>query len=103
MDAWKQADKEWIHRNDTHQEAHHQEMVQALWVEESAQARQEGWRPTWKKPKLGKLEGAIPRPKANSREVGEMEGVKESTSDTDESNGGKCRSMSGRITAITTR
>ncbi|KAG9310707.1 hypothetical protein JVU11DRAFT_9303 [Chiua virens] len=87
MDAWKQADKERIQRNDTRREAHHQEM--ALWAEESARARQEGWRPTWKKPKLGKLEGAIPRPKANSREVGEMEGVEESTSDADESDGGR--------------
>jgi hypothetical protein len=48
-----------------------------LWANEVAQAKQEGQRPTAKKPKLGKLEGAIPRPRANH----EVEGTSDSESD----------------------
>lgn len=63
MDPWKQAEKERLERNKARRTAFHEEL--ALWTEECARAKEEGRRPGWVKPKLGKLEKPIPKPGAD--------------------------------------
>ncbi|KAG6376628.1 hypothetical protein JVT61DRAFT_1611 [Boletus reticuloceps] len=88
MDAWKQVEKEQKQQNGLLRETHRHAME--LWVTETTHAKQEGQQPVLKKPKHGKLEGVIPKPKPNSHanEVEEMVIDEESHTSDSESDSG---------------
>ncbi|KIJ60221.1 hypothetical protein HYDPIDRAFT_161261 [Hydnomerulius pinastri MD-312] len=64
MDIWKQEEKRRLERNNARRIAFHKAM--SLWTEECAQAKDEGRRPGWARPKLRKLESPIPNPVVDS-------------------------------------
>ncbi|KIJ61079.1 hypothetical protein HYDPIDRAFT_116330 [Hydnomerulius pinastri MD-312] len=66
MDIWKQEEKGLLERNNARRIAFRKAM--SLWTEECAQAKDEGRRPGWARPKLRKLESPIPNPVVDSPE-----------------------------------
>ncbi|KAF9220160.1 hypothetical protein BS17DRAFT_787995 [Gyrodon lividus] len=72
MEAWKEADKKQLERNNYHQEAYHHKL--GLWTAECARVKVEKRQPGWTRPKLGKLESPIPKPVADSTDGDEAEG-----------------------------
>ncbi|KAI6023064.1 hypothetical protein BKA83DRAFT_105977 [Pisolithus microcarpus] len=68
MAAWKEMDNAWKQRNKERREAYHDELH--LWQAERALAKQEGRHSSQKKPKLGKLEVAAPKPGGESVDGG---------------------------------
>ncbi|KAF8835445.1 hypothetical protein BDN67DRAFT_913049 [Paxillus ammoniavirescens] len=71
MDAWKQAEKERLERNNSRRTVFREAL--ALWTEESARAKDEGRRPGWVRPKLGKLKTPAPKPVVDGPEGDEAE------------------------------
>ncbi|KAF9225130.1 hypothetical protein BS17DRAFT_807511 [Gyrodon lividus] len=86
MEAWKEADKKRLERNNSRREAYHHEL--GLWTAECARAKVEKRRPGWTRPKLGKLESPIPKPVADSTDGDEAEGENGEADDENNGNNG---------------